>query len=135
MRVRLQLNCLGKEKAERTTGNSRDRKNNPRRNCNDYYRKPNVGKSSLLNALLGENRAIVTDLPGTTRDTIEEYLDIGGITLKLVDTAGIRETENTVEQIGVTIAKEKMEEADLILFVVDSSTDQPRKIKNFVSYS
>lgn len=95
--------------------------------------KPNVGKSSLLNALLGENRAIVTDLPGTTRDTIEEYLDIGGITLKLVDTAGIRETENTVEQIGVTRAKEKMEEADLILFVVDSSTEPTEEDKKILS--
>lgn len=63
--------------------------------------KPNVGKSSLLNTLLREDRAIVTDIPGTTRDSLEEYANIGGVPLKIIDTAGIRETEDKVEQIGV----------------------------------
>ncbi len=84
--------------------------------------KPNVGKSSLLNALLKEKRAIVTDIPGTTRDVIEEIVSIRGIPLKLVDTAGIRETEDLVEKIGVQKTKEVFEEADLVLFMIDAST-------------
>lgn len=84
--------------------------------------KPNAGKSSLLNLLLGENRAIVTSFAGTTRDTLEENIILNGISLNLVDTAGIRWTEDIVEQIGVEKAKEAAKEADLILFVVDSST-------------
>lgn len=83
--------------------------------------KPNVGKSSLLNALLKENRAIVTDIPGTTRDLIEEFVNISGIPLKIVDTAGIRETEDEVEKIGVERAKETSKNADLILFVIDAT--------------
>lgn len=83
--------------------------------------KPNVGKSSLLNALVGEKKAIVTDVPGTTRDIIEEYLNIKGIPLKIIDTAGIRETQDIVEKIGVDRAKEIMEQADLILLLLDSS--------------
>lgn len=83
--------------------------------------KPNVGKSSLLNILLGENRAIVTNIPGTTRDVIEEYVNIGGIPLKIVDTAGIRETADAVEQIGVEKTREVMVNADLILVVLDAS--------------
>ncbi len=83
--------------------------------------KPNVGKSSLLNALLREKRAIVTDIPGTTRDIIEEYVNIRGIPLKIVDTAGIRETNDVVEKIGVERAREVMAEADLILVLLDAS--------------
>ncbi len=85
--------------------------------------KPNVGKSSLLNAILKETRAIVTDIPGTTRDIIEEYVSIDGIPLKIVDTAGIRETEDLVEKIGVDRAKETIEDADLIIVVFDASRD------------
>ena len=84
--------------------------------------KPNVGKSSLLNSLLRESRAIVTDIPGTTRDVIEEQLNLRGIPLKIVDTAGIRDTEDIVEKIGVEKSKESLSNADLILFVIDSST-------------
>lgn len=83
--------------------------------------KPNVGKSSLLNLLVGENRAIVTDIAGTTRDILEEYISLHGITLKMVDTAGIRKTRDVVEKIGVGRAKETAKDADLILYVVDSS--------------
>ncbi|SMC91438.1 tRNA modification GTPase [Sporomusa malonica] len=83
--------------------------------------KPNVGKSSLLNALLREKRAIVTDIPGTTRDIIEEYVNIRGIPLKIIDTAGIRETTDVVEKIGVERAKELVNQADLILLLLDAS--------------
>ena len=85
--------------------------------------KPNAGKSSILNILAGYERAIVTDIAGTTRDTIEEQINLAGITLNLVDTAGIRNTKDIVEEIGVNKAKELVEEADLILYVVDSSTE------------
>ncbi len=83
--------------------------------------KPNVGKSSLLNLLVGEEKAIVTDVAGTTRDILEERISLGGITLNMIDTAGIRNTEDIVEKIGVERAKKISEEADLILYVVDSS--------------
>ncbi|KXG73846.1 tRNA uridine-5-carboxymethylaminomethyl(34) synthesis GTPase MnmE [Thermotalea metallivorans] len=83
--------------------------------------KPNVGKSSLLNALLKEARAIVTEIPGTTRDVIEEYVNIQGIPLNIVDTAGIRETEDLVEKIGVEKSKEFFNKADLIIFVLNAS--------------
>ena len=82
---------------------------------------PNVGKSSLLNGLLGENRAIVTELAGTTRDVIEEYVNIGGIPVKLADTAGIRETEDQIEKIGVERSKTQLEDAAVCLFVVDAT--------------
>ena len=83
--------------------------------------KPNAGKSSLLNLLIGENRAIVTDIAGTTRDILEEYITLHGISLKIIDTAGIRETKDIVEKIGVDRAREMAQKADLILYVVDSS--------------
>lgn len=85
--------------------------------------KPNAGKSSLLNKLTGEDRAIVTDVAGTTRDTLEETISLGGITLNMIDTAGIRNTEDVVEKIGVEKAKNVSRDADLILYVVDSSVD------------
>jgi len=83
--------------------------------------KPNVGKSSLLNALVREQRAIVTSIPGTTRDVLEEYVNISGIPFKIIDTAGIRETEDLVEKIGVDRSKELLELADLIIFIIDLS--------------
>ena len=83
--------------------------------------KPNAGKSSLLNALIGEDRAIVTSVAGTTRDTLEEQIQLRGVSLLLVDTAGIRETEDIVEKIGVERAMQAAEGADLILYVVDAS--------------
>ncbi|TVP86251.1 MAG: tRNA uridine-5-carboxymethylaminomethyl(34) synthesis GTPase MnmE [Acholeplasmataceae bacterium] len=83
--------------------------------------KPNVGKSSLLNALLDEERAIVTDIAGTTRDTIEAYINIHGVALKLIDTAGIRDTKDKVEQIGVDRSRKALEEAELVLLVLDQS--------------
>ncbi len=83
--------------------------------------KPNAGKSSLLNVLLGEERAIVTEIEGTTRDVLEEQLQLGDLSLSLLDTAGIRSTEDVVEQIGVERARKQAEDADLILYVADSS--------------
>ncbi|MBP2640384.1 MAG: mnmE 1 [Firmicutes bacterium] len=83
--------------------------------------KPNVGKSSLLNALLRENRAIVTDVPGTTRDSIEEFVNLRGIPLRIVDTAGIRDTSDEVEKIGVDRSRAFVERADLVLVLLDAS--------------
>jgi len=97
--------------------------------------KPNVGKSSLLNALLRENRAIVTDVPGTTRDVIEEVINIDGIPLKIMDTAGIRETEDEVEKIGVERSEKFLKQADLVLLVLDAHrgiTEEDRRIINLV---
>ncbi|MGT2666146.1 tRNA uridine-5-carboxymethylaminomethyl(34) synthesis GTPase MnmE [Streptococcus rifensis] len=91
--------------------------------------RPNVGKSSLLNNLLREEKAIVTDIAGTTRDVIEEYVNIKGVPLKLIDTAGIRETDDVVEKIGVERSKKALEEADLVLLVLNSAeplTEQDR---------
>ena len=85
--------------------------------------KPNVGKSSLLNSILREERAIVTSIAGTTRDTIEEIINIKGIPLIMIDTAGIRKTQDEVENIGVQKSKKMLKEADLVLFVLDSSRD------------
>ena len=93
--------------------------------------RPNVGKSSLLNNLLREDKAIVTDIAGTTRDVIEEYVNINGVPLKLIDTAGIRETDDIVEQIGVERSKKALKEADLVLLVLNASeplTAQDRKL-------
>ena len=98
--------------------------------------KPNAGKSSLLNFLVGEDRAIVTEIAGTTRDILEEYISLNGITLRVIDTAGIRETEDVVEKIGVGKAKQMAEDADLILYVVDSSLpldDNDREIMELLT--
>ncbi len=97
--------------------------------------KPNAGKSSVLNMLLGEERAIVTEVAGTTRDTLEEHLNLGGISLNLMDTAGIRSTEDVVERIGVERAMEHAKDADLILYVVDSSeplSDEDHRILKLI---
>lgn len=94
--------------------------------------KPNVGKSSLLNAILKENRAIVTDIPGTTRDIIEEFVNIDGIPLKIIDTAGIRDTEDTVEKIGVDRAKDSIEKSDLIIGVFDVSEEFTEEDRNII---
>ena len=83
--------------------------------------KPNVGKSSLLNVLAGKERAIVTEIEGTTRDTLEENITLGGLSLNIIDTAGIRDTEDIIERIGVDKAKEYIEKSDLIVFVIDAS--------------
>lgn len=85
--------------------------------------KPNAGKSSLLNVLLGEERAIVTDIEGTTRDILEEHINLQGISLNIIDTAGIRNTEDVIEKIGVDKARENVKKADLILYVIDSSRE------------
>ena len=97
--------------------------------------KPNVGKSSLLNLMLGENRAIVSDIEGTTRDTIEEYINIKGIPLKIIDTAGIRKTNDEVEQIGVKRSIDNISNAELIIAIFDDSRpfdDQDREILKLI---
>ena len=97
--------------------------------------KPNAGKSSFLNAVLGMDRAIVTDIEGTTRDTLEEHVNIHGISLNIIDTAGIRDTEDVVEKIGVTKAKEMAKDADLIIYIIDSSKpldDNDRDIMDII---
>lgn len=97
--------------------------------------RPNVGKSSLMNTLVQEERAIVTDVPGTTRDVIEEYVNVRGIPLKLIDTAGIRETQDIVEKIGVERSRKILQEADLVLFMLnynESLTEDDRLIFNMI---
>ncbi|KGX85683.1 tRNA uridine-5-carboxymethylaminomethyl(34) synthesis GTPase MnmE [Pontibacillus litoralis] len=93
--------------------------------------RPNVGKSSLMNALVQENKAIVTEIPGTTRDVIEEYVNVRGVPLRLIDTAGIRETEDLVEQIGVERSRQVLQEADVILLMLnygDELTEEDEKL-------
>ncbi len=85
--------------------------------------RPNAGKSTLFNALLGRERAIVSDIPGTTRDTVEERVSLGGVVLRLIDTAGLRDTEDAVERLGVERSRAAMEGAELILAVTDGSAD------------
>ena len=95
--------------------------------------KPNVGKSSLLNMLLNENRAIVTQIPGTTRDTLEETVIFGGISLNLIDTAGIHDTFDSVEKIGIQRSEEAIKKADLVIFIVDSSRDVTQEDDHIIS--
>lgn len=96
--------------------------------------KPNAGKSSLMNIMVGEDRAIVTEIAGTTRDTLSEHIKLGDISLNVVDTAGIRETEDIVEQIGVNKAMEIAKDCDLIIYVVDSSVDLDENDKNIIDF-
>lgn len=99
--------------------------------------RPNAGKSSLLNAILKEDRAIVTEYEGTTRDTIEEFIQIDGVPIKIIDTAGIRDTENVVERIGINKSKEVVGKADLVITIIDSSKElnkEDEEILDFVKY-
>ena len=89
--------------------------------------RPNAGKSSLLNALVGYERAIVTNIPGTTRDTVEERAELGGVTLRLIDTAGLRRSDDPIEQLGVERSRKAMEEAELILLVADGAAEWTRE--------
>lgn len=96
--------------------------------------KPNVGKSSLLNALAGYDRCIVTDIPGTTRDTVEETVMLGHTRLRLIDTAGIRETADTVEAMGVERSRKAVEDADLVLFVCDGSQELSQEDQDIIEF-
>jgi tRNA modification GTPase len=96
--------------------------------------KPNVGKSSLMNALMRETRAIVTEIPGTTRDTIQETISLKGIPIRLTDTAGIRETNDTIEQIGIARSKESFRQADLILMMLDVSEELSEEDKYIIEH-
>jgi tRNA modification GTPase len=96
--------------------------------------KPNVGKSSLMNALMRETRAIVTEIPGTTRDTIQETISLKGIPIRLTDTAGIRETNDTIEQIGIARSKESFGQADLILMMLDVSEELSEEDKYIIEH-
>lgn len=99
--------------------------------------RPNVGKSSLFNALVGYERALVSEYKGTTRDFIEEKFSINGVPIKLIDTAGIRESEDFVERLGIEKSKEKIEEADIVIFVFDASqglTEEDLKIYNEIKH-
>lgn len=95
--------------------------------------RPNAGKSSLLNAILKEERAIVTEFEGTTRDTIEELVNISGIPLKIIDTAGIRSTKNEVEKIGIQKSKKLAKEADLVIFIIDCSRNISKEDKDILN--
>lgn len=96
--------------------------------------RPNVGKSSLMNALLKSDRAIVTDIPGTTRDTIEEFASIAGIPVRLIDTAGIRETEDTIEKIGIEKSRESLTAADIVVFVLDGSAELSEEDREIMAH-
>ena len=96
------------------------------------FGKPNAGKSSLLNAILNEDRAIVSEIEGTTRDSIEEYINVGGLALKLIDTAGVRKTDNIIEKIGVDKSKKLAEESDLIIAIFDLSKDLEEEDKQII---
>ena len=95
--------------------------------------KPNVGKSSLLNCMLRENRAIVTDIPGTTRDTLEEDIIIGNTLLHLIDTAGIRQTDNKIESIGIEKAKENLQQADFVICVLNQNEKLSKEDREVLS--
>ena len=97
--------------------------------------KPNVGKSSLLNAFLGKNKAIVTNIPGTTRDVVEGSINLNGIKLDLLDTAGIHESNDEVENIGIIKSKESLEEAELVLLVLDASNELNDEYKELLEFS
>ena len=97
--------------------------------------RPNVGKSSLLNYLTQSDKAIVTDVAGTTRDTLEEYVSVKGVPLELIDTAGIHHTEDTVEKIGVERSKKAIEKADLILLLLDSSQELTKEDRDLLAYT
>jgi tRNA modification GTPase len=92
--------------------------------------KPNAGKSTLLNALLNEEKAIVSEIAGTTRDVIEDEMVLGGITFRFMDTAGLRETTDTIEAIGVQRTHQSMKKASLILYMFDLTKTNPEEIKN-----
>jgi tRNA modification GTPase len=94
--------------------------------------KPNAGKSTLLNTLLNENRAIVSEIPGTTRDTIEEVINIDGILFRLIDTAGIRESEDLIENFGVERSLEKMRSADIVLYIFDTQSERPDALDSVI---
>lgn len=96
--------------------------------------KPNVGKSSLMNAILGEGRVIVTDIPGTTRDTVEESANIDGVPVVLIDTAGIRDTDDTIEQIGIKRTERAIASSDMIMLVIDGSRDLEDEDDEIISY-
>ena len=97
--------------------------------------KPNVGKSSLLNAFLGEDRAIVTDIAGTTRDVVEGHVNIDGVVLHLYDTAGIRDSEDKIESIGIEKSKKKIKEADIVVVLLDSSTELDDEDKQILEFT
>ena len=97
--------------------------------------RPNVGKSSILNKLIDEEKAIVTDIPGTTRDIVESSINLGGVTLNLIDTAGIRETDDIVEQIGVSKSKESIAKADLVLLILNNNEELTKEDKDLLELS
>ena len=107
--------------------------NNKRRNKTVIIGKPNVGKSSILNKLIDEDKAIVTDIPGTTRDIVEGTLNIGGLLLNIIDTAGIRKTEDVVESIGVKKSLELTDKSDLVLYVLNNNEEITKEDLEIIS--